>query len=230
MKLRNTFVSILGLAAGLYALPGYSHTVEVDETIFCSSVMPATGNLSIDLLVTAKGNRAKSGLNLPVLACLSTKKTNTNLTPLAFNAPESYLYTWVDLSLAGGTPEELGLIGPGAIPLSNYEVANVSIVAMIDVFKLTGAYSGDREIVVNFESFPESACDNLFVPLAPSFTWFGHTYTFTGGTGIGTVCDPANGNDFLFGSANQLLGYNSAPQGSSTFVLTPGLPPGWTSN
>ncbi len=106
----------------------------------------------------------------------------------------------------------------------------IPIVAMVDVLKLTKSHSGDYEILVNYETFPASTCDNIFKPITPTFSWFGKTYTFKGGDGVTTPCDAGATNDFLFGPNGVLLGHNSAPDGSATFVLTKGLPKGWSVN
>ena len=224
MKFRIPFVCVLGLAAWIFALPSHARGISVDEDTTCSQVVPSTGSLSVDvdLAGTREGNRAKSGLNFPVLAC-DAPPPDTMLTPL--NYTSNAIYTWVDLSMAATGPS--GLIG---LETTNFP-SNVTIVAMVEVFKLAApGYIGDYEILFNYETSPGSACDNVFKPIAPSFTWFGKRYVFNGAGGVGSPCDSTN--DFLFGPHGELLGYNSAPSSSGgfalTFVLTKGLPPGWT--
>jgi len=152
---------------------------------------------------------------------------DANLTSLPYQASKSFVYTWVDLALAGISASSLTgpASNPSTPPLSNFSSLNVSIGAQVEVLKLTGAYAGDYEIIFNYETSPEVACDNVFNPLAPAFKWHNKSYNFTGVGGV-TVCDSSATNDFLFNSAGVLLGYNSAPDFSG-FVLTAGLPPGW---
>ena len=182
--------------------------------------------MSIAFAGTGKGtNKGASGFNLPVLTCVSSEGNppDTNLTPLTYGKGKTRLYSWVDLSIAGGTPADyLG------IPLSSLFGENLGIVAMVNVFNLTADHAGDTEIMFNYQTFPESACGNVLKPIAPSFTWFGKSYAFVGGGGVVTPCDSKATNDFLFGPNGVLLGYNSAADFSGQFTLTPGLPPGWT--
>jgi hypothetical protein len=223
MKLRIPFVCVLGLAAWIFALPSHARGITVDEDTTCSQVVPSTGSRSVDvdLAGTGKGNRVNSGLNFPVLAC-NAPAPDTMLTPL--NYTSNAIYTWVDLSMAATAPS--ALLG---LETTNFP-ANVTIVAMVELFKLAAPpYRGDYEILFNYETYPQSACDNVSKPIAPSFTWFGKRYVFDGADGVRSPCDSAN--DFLFGPDGELLGYNSASSSAGgfalTFVLTKGLPPGW---
>jgi hypothetical protein len=224
MKFRIPFVCLLGLAAWIFALPSHARGISVDEDTTCSQVVPSTGSLLVDVDIggNREGNRAKSGLNFPVLAC-DAPPPDTMLTPL--NYTKNAIYTWVDLSMTAANPS--ALLG---LETTNFP-SNVSIVAMVEVFKLASpGYFGDYEILFNYETAPASACDNVFKPIAPSFTWFGKRYVFKGAGGVGSPCDSTN--DFLFGPQGELLGYNSAPSSPGgfalSFVLTKGLPPGWT--
>ena len=224
MKFRIPFGCVLGLAAWIFALPSHARGITVDEDTTCSQVVRSTGRLSVDvdLAGTGEGNRAKSGLNFPVLAC-DAPPPDRMLTPLDYTS--NAIYTWVDLSMADTDPS--GLLG---LETTNFP-SNVTIVAMVEVFKLAAPrYFDDYEILFNYETSPRSACRNVFKPIAPSFTWFGKSYVFNGAGGVGSPCDSTN--DFLFGPDGELLGYNSAPSSpggfARTFVLTKGLPPGWT--
>jgi hypothetical protein len=224
MKFRIPFVCVLGVAAWIFALPSHARSISVDEDTTCSQVVPPTGRLSVDvdLAGAREGNRAKSGLNFPVLAC-DAPPPDTMLTPL--NYTSNAIYTWVDLSKAA--TDSSGLLG---LETTNFP-SNVTIVAMVEVFKLAApGYFGDYEILFNYKTSRGSACDNVFKPIAPSFTWFGKRYVFNGAGGVGSPCDSKN--DFLFGPHGELLGHNSAPSSPGgfalTFVLTKGLPPGWT--
>jgi len=245
MKFRMIVPGLLILTAAVLPQSSQARGIGVDFTMTCTSVVPATGNLSVPLSGTGhKGNSAKAGVNFPVLACKDSvgPPDDTSLSVLRYDTKDSVLYTWIDLSAAGGSPSDLCLVPPLApgcsqlTPLSNFYTGggnppNVPIIAMVDVLKLTHGHSGDYEIIFNYENFPAIACDNLFKPITPSFSWFGKTYTFTGGPeGAITPCDSSATNDFLFGPNGVLLGYNSAPDDSASFVLTKGLPPGWTVN
>jgi hypothetical protein len=242
MKFHIFVPGLLVLTAAVLAQSSHARGIQVDGTMTCTSVVPATGSLSVPLSGTGhQGNSAKAGVNFPVLACTDSvgPPTDTSLSDLRYDTKASVLYTWIDLSGANGSPSTLCLVPPLAAGCSQLaELAgfldnppNVPIIAMVDVLKLTHHHSGDYEIIFNYETFPEIACDNVFKPIAPSFSWFGKTYTFTGGPeGAITPCDSSATNDFLFGPNGVLLGYNSAPDNSASFVLTPGLPPGWTVN
>ena len=242
MKLRIPVPGLLVLAGALLAQASYARTIVVDGTMTCTSVVKATGSLSVPLSGTGhSGNSAKADVNFPVLECKDSVGNDTSLTVLPYDAKDSVLYTWIDLSGAGGTPSSLCLVPPLAAGCSQLtELAsfytgggnppNVPIIAMVDVLKLTKSHSGDTEILVNYTAFPESECDNIFKPITPTFSWFGKTYTFTVTKTTSNPCESSATNDFLFGPNGVLLGHNSAPDGSATFVLTKGLPPGWTVN
>jgi hypothetical protein len=240
MKFHIFAPGLLVLTAGVFAQSSHARGIQVDGTMTCTSVVAATGSLSVPLSGTGhQGNSAKADVNFPVLACKDSlgPPDDTSLTDLRYDTKGSVLYTWIDLSGADGSPSTLCLVpplAPGCSQLAELSgfldnPPNVPIIAMVDVLKLTHHHSGDYEIIFNYETFPAIACDNLFKPIAPSFSWFGKTYTFTGGIeGAMTPCDSSATNDFLFGPNGVLLGYNSAPDDSASFVLTPGLPPGWT--
>ena len=234
MKFRILPVCVLGVAAWMLALPSHSRGIVVDETITCSSVVTSTGPATINLTGTgAAGNVAHSGVNFQVLTCADSVDGDTTITSLPYDRKHSNLYTWVDLSVAGVTASSL--TGPPEIPntppLSNFQGLNVAIIAQVEVLRLKGSYSGDYEIIVNYETFPENACDNVFTPITPFLTWYKTTYSFTDAGEVGGPCESSGGssttNDFLFGPDGVLLGYNSATDGGG-FVLTPGLPPGWS--
>ncbi len=234
MKFRIPCVCTLGLAAWTLALTSHARGIEVDETITCSNVVTSTGTPSISLTGTgAKGNLAQSGVNFPVLTCADSVQGDTTVTSLPYQPKYSDIYTWVDLSVAGITASSLTgpPANPDTPPLSSFQGLNVAIPAQVAVLKLKGNYLGDYEIIFNFETFPENACDNVFTPIAPSLTWYKTTYVFTGTGVVGGPCESSGGstttNDFLFGPDGVLLGYNSAPDGGG-FVLTSGLPPGWS--
>jgi hypothetical protein len=230
MKLQIPFLCAAGLSLAILAVPSHARSIRVDATMTCSTVVPSTGTLSVELTGTAKkGNRAKSGVNFPVLACFDSIGNDASLTSLTYDPSNSVLYTWVDLSSASNlTASSLtgSATNPATPELSSFGDSNVIIAAMVNVLKLTGSYTGDYEIQFNYEDSPEIACNNVFKPIAPSFTWFGHKYVFTNTAAIGNPCVATNTNDFLFGPGGTLLGYNSAPDGSG-FSLTEGLPPGW---
>jgi hypothetical protein len=240
MNFRIFVPVLLVLTAAFLAQPSHARGIKVDETMTCTSVVAATGSLSVPLVGTGhKGNSAKAGVNFPVLACNDSVGNDTSLSVLTYSAKDSELYTWIDLSGANGSPSDLCLVPPlasgctalGFLAGFAGNPPNVPIVAMVDVLKLTKGHSGDYEILFNYETLPQIACDNVFKPIAPSFSWFGKTYTFNGGPGGAlTVCDSSATNDFLFGPNGELKGYNSAPDDSDSFMLTKGLPPGWTEN
>jgi hypothetical protein len=230
MRIRTTIVCTLGLVAGAFAVAGHARGIIIDETITCASVVTSSGSSDVFLTDTSpKTNYATSGVNFPVLVCADSVKGDNNLTSLPYQVKHSFIYTWVDLSLAGISASSLTgpASNPNTPPLSNFSSLNVSINAQVSVFRLGGSYAGDYEIIFNYETFPEAACDNVYTNIAPTFKWYHDTYAFTGGGGVTTPCDSTATNDFLFGPDGVLLGYNSAPD-SSGFVLTPGLPPGWT--
>jgi len=234
MKFRILSICVLGLAAWTLALPSYARGIVVDETITCSSVVTPTGTPAIILKGTgAVGNSAHAGVNFQILTCADSLQGDTTITSLPYEPKHSNVYTWVDLSVAGITASSLtGPPGnPNTPPLSNFQNLNVAIIAQIEVLKLKGSYTGDYEIIFNYETFPEIACDNVFTPILPGLTWYKTRYAFTGAGVVGGPCESSGTssttNDFLFGPDGVLLGYNSAPDGSG-FVLTPGLPPGWT--
>jgi len=242
MKFRIFVPGLLVLAGAVLGQQVHARTIQVDATMTCTSVVKATGSLSVPLSGTGdSGNSAKADVNFPVLACKDSVGNDTSLTVLSYDAKNSVLYTWIDLSAAGGTPSSLCLVPPlesgcsQLAELSSFYTGggnppNVPIIAMVDVLKLTKGHSGDYEILVNYEAFPASECDNIFKPINPTFSWFGKTYTFTGSKSAANPCESSATNDFLFGPNGVLLGHNSAPDGSPTFVLTKGLPPGWTVN
>lgn len=234
MKFRILSVGVLGLAAWTLALPSQSRGIVVDETITCSSVVTPTGTTSIGLPDTeSAGNLAHAGVNFPVLTCADSVPGDKTITSLPYQPKFSSIYTWVDLSVAGITASSL--TGPPGNPntpaLSSFENLNVAIIAQLEVLRLSKSYAGDYEIIFDYETFPENACDNVFTPIAPSLTWYKTTYVFTGTGVVGGPCESSGTssttNDFLFGPDGVLLGYNSAPDGNG-FVLTPGLPPGWS--
>jgi hypothetical protein len=233
--------------AGIFALPSNARSIGVDGTMICSSVVPSTGTLFINLgVINKKGNFADSGVNFTVLMCDSpggsdingnpTPGLNTTLTPLSYDPAASALYTWVDLGLTQGitpsellSPSDLASPSPGPLGLSSFSDFQVGIPAMVNVFRLTGSYSGDYEILFNYQTttvpMGVTTCNNVLQSITPSFVWFGKTYIFTGAGGVGP-CDANSTNDFLFGPNGQLLGHNSATS-FGVFTLTGGLPPGW---
>jgi len=232
------FVDVMALIPLMAATPSQARTIRVDATMTCSSAAAATSSLSVTLSGTGdKTNEAASGFNFPVLICADSLSApeDESLTPLSYKPGSSLLYTWVDLSAAGLTPSSLtGPPGNENTPELSvfWPDMTIPIVAMVDVLKLTGSHSGEYEILFNYgtgnvQTGPENACDNAFKPIAPSFTWFGKTYEFTGAGGVGNPCEGKATNDFLFAADGALLGHNSAPDGSGKFTLTEGLPPGW---
>jgi hypothetical protein len=228
MIFRTAFICTLGLAAGTFAVAGHARGISIDETITCASVAVSSGGPYVFPPGTgAKSNSVASGVNFPVLVCADSVSGDTSLTSLPYLPTKSFVYTWVDLSLAGIAASSLTgpASNPSTPPLSNFSNLNVSINAQVEVLKLTGSYAGDYEIIFNYETSPEIACDNVFHLITPAMKWHSKTYAFTGTGGV-TTCDSSATNDFLFDSTGVLLGYNSAPDFSG-FVLTPGLPPGW---
>jgi hypothetical protein len=228
MRFRTAFVCTLGLAAGTFAVAGHARGISIDETITCASVAVSTGGPFVFPPGTGpKSNSVSTGVNFPVLVCADSVAGDGSITSLPYLPNKSFVYTWVDLSLAGIAASSLTgpASNPNTPPLSNFSGLNVSINAQVEVLKLTGAYAGDYEIIFNYETSPEVACDNVFHQITPAMKWHNKTYDFTGDGGV-TPCDSSATNDFLFNSAGVLLGYNSAPDFSG-FVLTAGLPPGW---
>jgi hypothetical protein len=230
MKFRTAFVCTLGLAAGSLAVTGHARGISIDETMTCASVAVSPGGPFVTLTGTGpKTDSARSGVNFPVLICADSVQDDSNLTSLPYQPKHSRIYTWVDLSLAGIAASSLtGPAGnPSTPPLSSFQNLNVSIIAQVEVLKLKDNYLGDYEIIFNYETFPEVACDNVYTTVTPTLKWHNATYAFTAAGGVASPCDSSATNDFLFDSNGMLLGYNSAPD-FSPFVLTPGLPPGWT--
>ena len=231
MKHRTAFVWTLGLAVGGFAEAGYaSHGIRVDETLSCANVAISSGNPYVTLVGTGlTTNAVRSGFNFPVLICKDSVAGDSNVTSLPYQPKNSRIYTWVDLSLAGVSPSSLTgpATDPNTPPLSSFQGLNVTIITQVEVLKLKGSFLGDYEIIFNYEDFPEVACDNVYVAVPPTFKWHNKTYTFTGAGGVASPCDSAASNDFLFSPTGVLLGHNSAPDGAA-FVLSPGLPPGWT--
>ena len=242
MAFRIVVSGLLVLTAGVLAQASHARGIQVDGTMTCASVVKETGSLSVPLKNTGNsGNTAKADVNFPVLACYDSlgAPDDTSLTVLPYDAKNSVLYTWIDLAAAGGTPSSLCLVPPLAAGCSQLtELASfdtggsnpIPIIAMVDVLKLTKSHSGDYEILVNYESFPASTCDNIFKPITPTFSWFGKTYTFNASKNTPNPCESPATNDFLFGPNGVLLGHNYAPDGSPAIVLTKGLPPGWSVN
>jgi hypothetical protein len=230
MKIRTALVCTLGLAAGSSAGVGYAHGISVDDTLTCASVAVSPGGPFVTLIGTAPStNSVRPGFNFPVLICTDSLQGDTNLTSLPYQPNHSLIYTWVDLSLAGIAASSLtGPAGdPNTPPLSSFQGLNVSIIAQVEVLKLKVPYANDYEIVLNYEDFPEVACDNVYVIVPPTLKWHNKTYTYTGGSAVTSPCDSAAALDLLFNPNGVLLGHNSSSD-PSQFVLTPGLPPGWS--
>jgi hypothetical protein len=231
MKYRTVFVWTLGLALDSFAGAGYaSHGIRVDANITCASVATSSGNPYVSLIGTGlTTNSVRSGFNFPVLICADSVAGDSNVTSLPYQPKHSRIYTWVDLSLAGISASSLTgpATDPNTPPLSSFQGLNVAIITQVEVLKLKGSYLGDYEIIFNYEDFPEVACDNVYVAVPPTLKWHNKTYTFTGNGGVASPCASSAGNDFLFSPTGVLLGHNSAPDGAA-FVLSPGLPPGWT--
>jgi hypothetical protein len=240
MRFRTFFIWVLGVAAGIATLPGYARSVIIEGST-CTTAVAATGSLWFALPGTGnKGNRAKSGLNLPVLSCTP----DAELQALPYKPTASLLFTLVDLSVAqddlqGFITAIVNDIGLSGLPNEGPSVpdSTAAIAAEVAVLKLTGTYKGGYEIIFSYElnlngfssppALPNSVCDNLFKPIKPAFTWYGTTYEFTGVGGVGP-CDAAATNDFVFDSGGNLVGYRAAADialGDDT--VTAGLPPGW---
>jgi hypothetical protein len=237
MKFRIPLVCGLGLAAAVLALPSYARGIGVDETLTCSKTVPPTLSLWVaNLAGTGFFNNADPGVNFPALVCddsalLAIQATGPysdgaiSFLPFDPTATSTVLYTWVDLSVVGGTPSSNLLVAPGqtGTPLSNFSNPNpIPIVAQVAVVKLTGSYAGDYEVIFNYQPAPASTCSNAFAPISPALTWGGAAYLWSGGSGT-TPCDPNSTNDFLFGSKGQLLGYFD----SSNALHAASPPPGW---
>ncbi|HTC52610.1 MAG TPA: hypothetical protein VK700_11805 [Steroidobacteraceae bacterium] len=241
MQFRTVSIWMLGVAGAVAALPGYGRGVIIEGST-CTAALKPTGTLWFDLTGTgSKGNRARAGLNLPVLSCTP----DNEIQALSYKTAGSLLFTLVDLSVAQDTAAGFILANELAVGLSglNQGQSNVdstsAVAAQVAVLKLNGTFKGDTEIIFSYEvnlnlfpapAGPSSVCDNLFKPIKPSFTWFGTTYEFIGGDGVSTPCDDAATNDFVFDSNGNLLGYRAAADvanGTSDTTLTAGLPPGW---
>jgi hypothetical protein len=241
MQFRTVSIWVLGVAGGIAVLPSYARSVIIEGST-CNSAVTATGSLWFNLPGTGnKGNRAKAGLNLPVLSCTP----DTELQALPYKPAGSLLFTLVDLSVAQDTVNGFLLANAAPIALSglNQGQSSVdstsSVAAQVAVLKLSGSFKGDYEIIFSYEqnlnlfpppAGPSSVCDNLFKPIKPSFTWYGTTYEFIGGDGVITPCDAPATNDFVFDSNGNLLGYRAAADvanGNTDTTLTAGLPPGW---
>jgi hypothetical protein len=236
MRISNPVLYVLGIAAAILALPSYGRGIGVDETLTCSKTVPPTSTLWVaNLAGTGFFNNADPGVNFPALVCddsalltqpgASAPYSDSAVTFLTFDpaATSTVLYTWVDLSVAGGTPASQDLVAANqqGLPFSNFP-SDIPIIAQVAVVKLTGSYNGDYEVIFNYENSPATACSNTYAPLSPALTWGGAAYLFTGAGGT-TPCDANSTNDFLFGSKGQLLGYFDASD-----VLHAGAPPpGW---
>ncbi len=231
MKHRTAVAWTLAFALGSFAGGAYaSHGIRIDETLTCGSVATSSGNPYVTLIGTGlASNSVRSGFNFPVLICTDSVAGDSNVTSLPYQPKNSRIYTYVDLSLAGISASSLTgpASDPNTPPLSSFQGLNVAIITQVEVLKLKGNYLNDYEIVFNYEDFPEVACENVYTAVPPTFKWHNKTYTFTGGGGVSSPCDSSAGNDFLFSPTGVLLGHNSAPDGSP-FVLSPGLPAGWT--
>jgi hypothetical protein len=238
MQLRTVSIWVLGVAGAIAALPGYARGVIIEGST-CTKVVTPTGSLWFDLTGTGnKGNRARSGLNLPVLSCTP----DAEITALPYKPTGSLLFTLVDLSVAQDTAQGFIDANVASVGLSGlnqgqaYIDSTSSVAAQVAVLKLTGSFKGDYEVIFSYEvnlnlfpapAGPSSVCTNLFKPIKPSFTWYGTTYEFTGVGAVGPCDDPAT-NDFVFDSNGNLIGYRAAADiALADNTVTPGLPPGW---
>jgi hypothetical protein len=230
VNFRTALVCTLGLlTAASFAAAVNARGIRVDDTITCASVAISPGGPFVILSGTGSTtNSVRSGFNFPVLICADSVAGDTNITPLPYQPKNSRVYTWVDLSLAGIAASSLTgpATDPNTPPLSSFQGLNVAIIAQLEVLKLKGSYLGNYEIILNYQDFPEVACDNVYISVPPTLKWHNKSYAFAGGGGVTSPCDSLAVNDFLFDSNGVLLGYNSSSD-PSQFVLTPGLPPGW---
>jgi hypothetical protein len=239
MKFRTASIWVRGLAATIAALPGYARGMIIEGST-CVTPVAATGSLWIRLTGTGtSGNRAKSGLNLPVLSC--TPDMELQALPYKAAAP-SLLFIWVDLSVAQDSLGNFALLAGanGLSGLSNdgpsVPDSTAAVAAQLAVLKLTGSNKGDYEIIFSYElnlngfisplPLPDSVCENAFKPIKPSFTWYGTTYEFTGVGGL-TPCDAPATNDFVFDQNGNLIGYRSPTDIANNTVTEGALPPGW---
>jgi hypothetical protein len=229
MKYHLAFMCALGLVAAISASPSYARGVIIDGAP-CPTAVSTADTRWIAIPGTGrKDNRVKAGINLPYLICTPTSGHSS----LDYDSAESLLYTLIDLTTAYDTLQGVQTIAASGlsslrppvdappVPQDSY----AAIVAQVALFKLVGTYQGGYEIIFNYQNStelaPVSACVNTLKPIAPSFTWFGTRYVFTGVGGV-TPCDANSTNDFVFDRRGQLVGYLD-----TTLTLTPGLPPGW---
>lgn len=199
MKFRILFACALALTAGLVAPSTYARGISVDAGINCALPLvtqAADGSITLPSGGSLTTNSANAGVpvdvNLPVWACTDNSGLDTGATALAFDATHSVLYTWID-----ATAQSQSVVT--SEPLSNLS----GLEAQVNVFSLTGSLSGDYEVVFNYGQTASFTCP---ATSAPSLTWFGSTYNFTGGGGLSGPCDADALNDFLFGSTGKLLG------------------------
>jgi hypothetical protein len=156
-------VSAVALTAALATSPSHasSRGIRVDETIVCT----AAASLPLDL---GTGNSADVGLGgsaLSVWSCGDSNATDFVAGGYSFNTSTSVLYTWTPTS----DPSPVGQ------QLSTYFGAdNTDIVAMLDVFNLTGPDLGDTEVQLDYNQPTGTACPAS----SASLTWAGKTYTF----------------------------------------------------
>lgn len=214
MKLRTFLASIAAAAAALTVQTVHARSIPVDANITCSSAYSQASDGSISLGGSNSANIGFAPIStLPVYLCNDSLDSDTSF-PLPFTAASSPLYTWIDSTQSSSTTV---LGGP-----PNNEFSFLSgLTAQVAVLSLSGSYLGDTEVQFNYDLDSSSNCPPTF---APTLTWGGQTYTFTGAAG--TECGSNVISDFLFGSNGNLLGYVDA---SGTVQANGQTPFDWSS-
>jgi hypothetical protein len=168
--------------------------IRVDETMECSSQLSTGPTIALGM-----GNTADSGVasDLPAWICSDSTGTDPTATPFSFDPTTSLLYTWTP---PGDDPTGQSLSG-------YYGADNNDIVAMAEVFNLTGAYLGDTEVLFNYnaDSYPPCPASS------GSLTWSGTSYSFN---------DPCDVQPFFFNSSGNQIPAPSVPEPDTLALMS----------
>jgi len=165
MTLRHLLsISAIVLIPALAASPSHatSRGIRVDGSMVCNGTAPSAG----PTLSLGAGNSANVGVGaLPVWSCGDSDGTDFVAGGYSFDTSTSVLYTWTPV---GDNP-----VGQ---ELSSYFGAdNTDIVAMLDVFNLTGPDRGDTEVQLDYNVPTGGNCPAS----SASLSWAGKSYTFS---------------------------------------------------
>jgi PEP-CTERM motif len=172
MKSRLVLTCLVALLAALSAPRSEAaRGIRTDGNMNCNGP-PAS---AIPNLKLGTGDTANPGVGaLPVWACNDTDPT-TPFSGLPFDSTTSVLYAWTPI---GDDPTLDN-------PLSSYNgsLGGDGIVAMVDVFNLTGTYLNDTEVDFDYDSEAGSCSGSSSSTCCPasaaSLTWAGETYHFS---------------------------------------------------